>query len=471
MANFRFELNSKPSRNKRHTILLCVSVGGKRKRISTPISVEKPSQFNYKCKGDNWIRASVPESAKWNSQLHDILEEAKDKYLELADTNQASSDNVVSKLKEKAHSVSFLEFARKRADEILNAGGVRNWKKYNGTLNKLESFLKKTGKSDLLFSELSTEFLTKFDSFLHTLRNERDNNKLLHVNTIEVVFNILKTLVKRSIDLGYLDVSHNPFLTFKYKGVKTEKEKLTLEELKSLLALELEDGSLLWHCRNYFFFSLYCAGIRAGDLIQLRWKNVVFEKEEWRLQYQMGKNHKLRDLVLVNPAMDILKYYGFGNKPVENYIFPLLDATKPYCYALTQSEVDTMPVELKKQLYTDISAKNALINKYLNKLASMAGINKKLSMHIARHSFASVAMHEGTSNTIIKNLLAHSSLAITEKYMGNFNTATTDEALKKMFNKEASEPTIEEKKKQLASMLASLDEDAVNKLLATLKTN
>lgn len=59
--------------------------------------------------------------------------------------------------------------------------------------------------------------------------------------------------------------------------------------MERIIALELEEGSLIWHCKNYFLFSYYCAGIRAADLIQLRWRNVT---ENGRLHYQMGKTTK-----------------------------------------------------------------------------------------------------------------------------------------------------------------------------------
>lgn len=60
MATFRFERNNKPSQNGKYMIFLCVTIEGKRKRTKTNIELKNPSQFNAKCKGDNWIRASVP---------------------------------------------------------------------------------------------------------------------------------------------------------------------------------------------------------------------------------------------------------------------------------------------------------------------------------------------------------------------------------------------------------------------------
>ena len=90
---------------------------------------------------------------------------------------------------------------------------------------------------------------------------------MLHQNTIVVVLNIFRTLVRKGIELGYITPDKNPFLVFKYSGVKTEKEKLDISEIQALEALELEEGSLDWHSRNCFLFSFYCAGIRAGDLL------------------------------------------------------------------------------------------------------------------------------------------------------------------------------------------------------------
>ena len=124
----------------------------------------------------------------------------------------------------------------------------------------------------------------------------------LPVITIEVQFNILRTLVHRAIEVGIMEASKDPFLVFKYGGVKTTKEKLDDEEMQRIINLELPEGTLIWHCKNYFLFSYYCAGIRAADLIQLRWRNVT---ASGRLHYQMGKNHKERDLLLVDPAIDI----------------------------------------------------------------------------------------------------------------------------------------------------------------------
>ena len=137
--------------------------------------------------------------------------------------------------------------------------------------------------------------------------------------------------------MGLLNASKNPFLVFKYKWVKTVKEKLEQKEIDRIIDLELEEESLLWHCRNYFLFSYYCAGIRAADLIQLRWRNIT----NARLHYQMGKNHKERDLILVDQAINIMKFYKKEDSKETDYIFPLLSNSSEYTSFITRADKDT----------------------------------------------------------------------------------------------------------------------------------
>ena len=170
-------------------------------------------------------------------------------------------------------------------------------------------------------------------------------------------------------------------------------------------------------------FSYYCAGIRAADLIQLRWGNVT---SSGRLHYQMGKNHKERDLFLVQPAIDILQFYKREDSKPSDYIFPLLSNEAEYASYITQADKDRMKPDLRPRMYQDVSSKNALINKYLKKIAEKAEIDKPLSMHISRHSFAHIAQNSGVESSAIKDILGHSNLATTEKYMGSFDNTRTD---------------------------------------------
>lgn len=460
-TTFNFELNSHPYNNGRYAILLRITQNRKSKRIKTSISLKSKNDWNAKKKQ---IRSSEPNYALWNQVLADEMEKAKDTYRELRTEGLATSEKIIEEVVNSEKSASFLQYAKKRTEDIFNAGGIRNWKKYNGFCNKLEKFLT-DGHGvvhDLTFKELTPAFLSRFDAFLHTLHNERQPERKLHQNSIQVVLNIFKTLVNRAIEIDKLmKYEDNPFITFKYSGIKTVKEKLTLDEIDAVNALELEPGCLLWHCRNYFMFSFYCAGIRAGDLIQLRWCNIT---SDGRLNYQMGKNHKDRDLVLVPQAREILQYYYKEGVKPSDYIFPLLDINEPWAAAITQEEKDVLPVELKKRMLEQISSKNALINKELAKIAKMIGLEKHLTLHISRHSFAKAAKEKGLDNLAVKSLLAHSNVATTERYMGNFDNAHNDAALESVFTK-PEEPT---SKGEVLKKLDALNEEQLKALLDTI---
>lgn len=428
-TTFGFMLANHPNRFGLYPIMFRITRDRKTKRVKTGIEVKK-TDWNQKAKNYKHIRSSCADSEVLNQMLADILKKFQHTYSELKEDGMATSDNIINKVKSCEVSESFLVYAKNRTQEIFNAGGVRNWKKYNGFCNKLESFLAANRKKDVLFADITPSFLSDFDAYLHTLPNERQPEKLLHPNTIQVVLNIFKTIINRAIAIDKkIKPENNPFLTFKYKGIKTEKGKLNSDELNTILGLELEKNSLIWHCRNYFFFSFYCAGIRAGDLIQLRWCNIKGN----RLNYQMGKNHKVRDLELVPQALDILKHYYSENTKSTDYIFPLLDNTKVWASYVTQEDKDRMKPELKKDLFNTISAKNALINKELAKIQKLACIDTKISFHISRHSFAKAAKENGLDNLEVKALLGHTNISTTQKYMGDFDVSRTDKALESVF--------------------------------------
>lgn len=287
----------------------------------------------------------------------------------------------------------------------------------------------------MVFAELTPALISQFDGFLRTLPNEKYPDKVLHPNTVQTNLNIFRTLIKRAIEVnGLMKMDSNPFLTFKYKGVRTEKKKLNSKEINSIKELELQKDSLIWNCRNYFLFSYYCAGIRAGDLMQLRWSNISSDN---RISYQMGKNHKTRDLKLPAQALEILQLYKKEDTKPTDYLFPILNNEAEWAKAMTQAEIDVLPAKMKEQMYNQISSKNALINKELKKIAKLAGIDKPISLHVARHSFAKVAKEEGVETDTIQKILGHEREETTKRYMGELDNSEYDNTLEKIFDKKA----------------------------------
>ena len=429
MATFTFEIKNRPNRAGKFPIYLRITQNRKHKRIKTTIELNRMNDFNPKAKQENWIKKQEPNHKKWNDILAKELERGKDAFRKLEEEGLATSA-IASIIADQGKPLSFLDYARERTKDIFNEGGIRNWKKYNGFCNKLDDFLKEKKAKDLTFAELSPTLLSKFKSYLHTLHNVREPDKMLHPNTIALNLRIFKTIVNKAITEGLIKPEKNPFLSFENKLIKTSKEKLTDEELERIKNLELAEGSRIWDARNLFLFSFYCAGIRIGDLLQLRWLNTT---PEGRLIYYMGKNHKKRDLILIQPAKKILQQYWKEGAKSTDYIFPLLNNNEPFAGAIRPEDIDTLSPENKQLLMNQLSSKTSIVNNYLNRIKEMAGLNKKLTSHISRHTFASKAKQAGIPDGRIKNILAHSNLKTTEGYMGEFSTEEDDKVLSSIF--------------------------------------
>ena len=429
MATFTFEIKNRPNRAGKFPIYLRITQNRKHKRIKTTIELNRMNDFNPKAKQDNWIKKQEPNHKKWNDILAKELERGKDAFRKLEEEGMATSA-ISSIIAEQGKPSSFLDYARERTNENFSEGGIRIWRIYNGFCNKLEAFLKENKKTDLPFAELSPALLSKFKSYLHTLHNVREPEKMLHPNTIALNLRIFKTIVNKAVKEGLIKPEKNPFLSFENKTIKTTKEKLTDEELERIKNLELAEGSRIWDARNIFLFSFYCAGIRIGDLLQLRWMNTT---PEGRLIYYMGKNHKKRDLLLIQPAKEILQlYWKEGAKPTD-YIFPLLDNDQPFAGAIMPEDKETLSPVMKQKLVEQVSSKTSIVNNNLKKIKELAELNKNLTTHISRHTFASKAKQAGIPDGRIKNILAHSNLKTTEGYMGEFSTEEDDKVLSSIF--------------------------------------
>ena len=97
---------------------------------------------------------------------------------------------------------------------------------------------------------------------------------------------------------------------------------------------------------------------------------------------------------------------------------------------VTQRDIDNLTPEKAEQFDNAISAKVALVNKGLGKIRAKAKIDKPLSTHVGRHTFAALAKIVGTDNLLLKNLLLHSNLQTTEVYMGQFGSSAKDDAMR-----------------------------------------
>jgi len=425
-VTFNIELANKPNKEGLYNVYLRITENRKHRRKKLNLSVKK-TDFNKNAKYGSWIRTSNSEEKKLNDYIEEYLTKAKEGLRELEIEGKANKEILIQELKD-SNKISFTKFVDQRAKYFYDRGSYRNYKKYISLTNKLSYFR----EGEISFKEINFTFVTEFESFLFSLKNERKPEYNLHKNTIAGHFSVFRAIVQEAIKNRYMKPENNPFIYYKPKEVKTQKEKLTIEEIETINSIELPEKSLIWNCRNYFMFSFYCAGIRAGDLCLLKWNNITNEN---RIEYTMGKTNNFASIKLLPQALEILSYYGKkGINPNNEYIFPLLSNNASYAKANSPEEIETLPNDIKIVLYNKISSMNSLINKELKKIATKAEIKKNISFHISRHSFADIARKKKISVFDVSKMLKHSSIKITEAYLKNFDTESQDQSMEDIFS-------------------------------------
>jgi integrase len=288
-------------------------------------------------------------------------------------------------------------------------------------LRKLKKFWP---NKPLPIEELTTSFLNDFQLFLI---KAGDHQNYIHVNLKALRTIIQKEAIKEDKIIAF---EKNPFIWFTMpKVLPSKKEKLDLAEIQRMESLKLTPHDPLFHVRNAFIFSLYNAGIRIGDLLQLRWCNI---KPDGRLEYYMGKTGSERSIKLLPQALKILKLYEPTMEDDTDFIFPFLDDTADYSKLITPEDFHKASSELLAFLYNKIESQIALYNKTLKVIAVRSKITKNLSSHIARHSFADLARKK-VSVYDIQKMLGHSTIKVTEVYLKSLDNDAMDKAMNEVF--------------------------------------
>jgi integrase/recombinase XerD len=309
---------------------------------------------------------------------------------------------------------SFIKYWEAQNKILEKKNAYRTLKTQKSILKQLkgealgQGFLK--GK-DLQFDEITVSFLEEYQAYL----KGRGYSKTTIHNHLKTFRRILYKAIKEPAK-NYFSQDKNPFFAFKLEADRPQrKERLSADEIAKLEALDLEKGTRIYDSRNMFLFSFYCAGVRIGDLLQLKWSNI----KDGRLNYVMGKNDKERSIKLLPNALNILKIYQKKGQNSEDYIFPFLG--------------NNMNKQNVSYVHKQIEAKAALINKCLKQVAEKAEIGINLTTHMARHSFADLARKKKVSLLDIQKMLAHSDSKTTQIYLNSFDLESQDEAHESVF--------------------------------------
>jgi integrase/recombinase XerD len=300
---------------------------------------------------------------------------------------------------------SFIAYWNKRIDEFDNAEAISSGDTYRDVLKFFERFTK--GRN-VNFSDITADFVEELTSFLK--RQRKKNGESLSQDYIYKIFKTVRALYNHAVDKGAIQENSFPFRMQKVTpNGPSHKERLKENELNKLIDLKLDNGSPIWHARNAFVFAVLSGGTRISDVLLMRWKNIDANN---RITYSMKKTKDQSSLPLNDLSIKILSLYKMPHSKSTDFVFPFLSGL--------ENERDA------KTMQSKIESKTTTINSNLKLIATSAKINKNLTTHIARHTYAALTIQHNANPMITKKILRHKKFETTQGYIGELNSDLVD---------------------------------------------
>lgn len=339
---------------------------GKKKYFSTAIYLT-PEQWDKKHRQVK----NHPNAIKLNKHIREYVAKMEAIELDRRNAGKPFSLGILAEMLQGKTFYSFTDFMQKEIENSNDAPATKIMKRT--TLSTLRAFRK-----DVLFDEVDYNFLSDFELFL----KERG----LTANTRRKYFCHIKAYVNRAIDKGFFDLNRYPFRKFKAKAPQPERCYLTPEEVKRIETLYIsDDNAHLKKVVDMFLFSCY-TGLRFSDAYALTVDNIhTIAADDVRLIITMQKTKEPIQLPLS---------FLFKGKPLEI--------------------LNRYTILNKNRIFQGLT--NQYVNRCLKEIAKLAGINKQVTFHTARHTAATCWLDAGISVTTVQKLLGHQKIQTTQIY-------------------------------------------------------
>lgn len=333
-----------------------------------------------------------------NTQLAIISANIKKAYLQLQLASDGFSvadifDNYKGKPTIEEYGVvryfkGFLDKKKKLVGIDIQLG---TWKKFNYANRQVKDFIKwKHGKLDYPLGKLKLQFLHDFEYYLKT---ERHQSQV----TINKAIQRFRKPIREAVGEGYLE--KDPFVLHKPGRVSKEVVFLSTEELLLLEGHHFTQPRLQL-VKDLFIFCCY-TGLAYHEMSSLKEEHIItgFDGNEW-IKMKRQKTNKMISVPLLPQAKNILDKYN----EVQDYALPKFS--------------------------------NQKINSYLKEIAGIVGIEKSISHHMARKTFAStVLLYNDVPMEVVSELLGHSSIKITQDYYGKIVQKRVGEEMRRIASK------------------------------------
>ena len=363
--SYRFILRKERNKEGLYPIYLRAFLKGK--KIETATSVTIPLR--------DWsLRNQRVKIQNKNHERHNMVLEAMDKKSIRLIVNNFINDDfplTLTQFKERLLGLnqyiiekSFTDYIMGYLEENKIKFKAETWFGYKSQISKMIKF-----KKEIYFSDINEKFINEYRQYmLQTLKNNE--------NTASKSLRVLRTFVNISIRFGHIKT--NPFQYTPIKKVDGKRDFLSMEELNKLNEHYLKNNfskSMEKDILSYFLFACY-TGLRYSDLKSFSMDAVVNES----IHLRMHKTGYLVSIPLSKKAKMLIPHTPFDNTC----------AFRIYC--------------------------NKVTNKVLKNIGLELSLNKKLTCHVARHTFATVSISLGMPIEVVSKLLGHTNIRTTQVY-------------------------------------------------------
>lgn len=374
---FYIEKNKTADPNGKCLIMCRITVNAKTATFSTRESIEmlRWDSENQRTKGKS-------ESERKTNRILDSFEDnIKLKYDEkikrLEPVSAMLIKNELFSIDDKRMAIldHWEEFNKTYGLKVPKYYSQAQYERYVKTRKRLGDFIKlKYHTNDYPLTQITTGFIKDFYDYLILTYN-------LHVNTVAKHMQVFHTVYSQAINHGW--VTHDPFRAFKCPTIKPDRGFLTKHEINLILNKQMT-SERLEHIKDVFLFSCF-TGFAYIDVKNLTTANIVDgpDGKQW-----IFTARQKTDVPVYVPLLDVAlklihKYKGHQDKT--GSLFP-------------------MP-------------SNQKVNDYLKEIANICGINKNISFHLARHTFATtITLENGVPLETVSKMLGHTDIKTTMIY-------------------------------------------------------
>jgi hypothetical protein len=231
-----------------------ITINRKTKELPLDIFIEE----KYWDKQTNKLKSTHPNYKLIQLKISKKLTALQENSLHLENQGKAVTvHELTHNFKNKSQAVTFLSFAKKQAEMMHKTGRIGNAIAYQCAINKVEKYI---GKKELRFEEIDYRFLENFTASMIS--------EGLKLNAIACYMREIRAIYNKAIKMDMVEAKYYPFLKYKIKTEKTINRALTLDELKSIVEIDIAGIDNMKFYRNLFLLSFCMIGINFADLLR-----------------------------------------------------------------------------------------------------------------------------------------------------------------------------------------------------------